>query len=796
MNPYILVSATLVVFVQASIAAPALIRLGETQPNVVRIGESRASNPRLAQPRNPGYPDGPAGSAPARSEAASTTDLGATPEQPSFTSDSSKPKPADPGEQAEQQRWIARAKQLLTETMARFVAPTNGTPITITPRIGRTKTGVITALTRDSVTIDGILYPRSQLAPDSCALLFPQDWAVPLVKAQVAKERSEQAAIARNPPPPNATATVRSPVASSAQAGVMPDPGNLDAFAQKIGATFQFQVTGSAAGTVWGTDLYTLDSPLAAAAVHAGILKEGERGVVKVTLLAGKQSYRGSSQNGITSSGWGPYEGSYRVEKVQLDRQQHHDIAAADMDDKAVIETESAAVLKASMADPEAQAAEAATAPAETASREEESSGGVLHVTETITDGKGRSLGAFDANDVFHEDSPAENASMTAHRVSDRKADPAIFADVQNGRLQEVREAVSRDRTLLNAKNALGRTPLCHLLSIRRMSVNIGNLNSASATLTDAETDPDTLKMATFLIEAGSDLNAADDEECTPLIYAITTHKADIAELLIAGGCNVTRPIPKGEYEGFTPLHAAVGQHQAGLIPLLVAKGAVPNAQTRDGSTPLHIAAKCDSQAEAKRLLALGADPTIRDRDGHTALEVAQLAGCKRVANTITGRSELVAHLVSEPRRLGVAITAGAVMLIAIASALAFWKRRRKTKVPPSNASSPLDDVPSGLVVSETPVVAEGIAILTCRACNAENEGDDLFCTSCGANIEPRKTTPRTDPAVPSGSAPSSAPRAPSLRIRSVAVISKITGLLLSMGMLTIFLTWFNPRTP
>jgi hypothetical protein len=112
-----------------------------------------------------------------------------------------------------------------------------------------------------------------------------------------------------------ATATARSPVASSVQAGVMPDPGNLAAYAQKIGATFQFQVTGSAAGTVWGTDLYTLDSPLAAAAVHAGILKNGERGVVKVTVLAGKQSYRGSSKNGVTSSDWGPYEGSYKVEK-------------------------------------------------------------------------------------------------------------------------------------------------------------------------------------------------------------------------------------------------------------------------------------------------------------------------------------------------------------------------------------------------------------------------------------------------------------------------------------------------
>lgn len=102
---------------------------------------------------------------------------------------------------------------------------------------------------------------------------------------------------------------------SSAYADVVPDPGDLSAYAQKKGETFYFQVTGSTMGSVWGTDLYTLDSTLAAAAVHAGILRPGEAGVVKVTLLAGKQSYRGSRKNGVTSSDWGSYEGSYKVEK-------------------------------------------------------------------------------------------------------------------------------------------------------------------------------------------------------------------------------------------------------------------------------------------------------------------------------------------------------------------------------------------------------------------------------------------------------------------------------------------------
>src|SRR5262249_15208636 len=57
-------------------------------------------------------------------------------------------------------------------------------------------------------------------------------------------------------------------------------------------------------GSVWGTDIYTDDSPLAAVAVHAGVLQVGQKGVVKVTILPGQQSYTGSTRNGVTTGNW------------------------------------------------------------------------------------------------------------------------------------------------------------------------------------------------------------------------------------------------------------------------------------------------------------------------------------------------------------------------------------------------------------------------------------------------------------------------------------------------------------
>ena len=51
-----------------------------------------------------------------------------------------------------------------------------------------------------------------------------------------------------------------------------------------VGATYYFRVTGEAAGPLWGTDVYTGDSAIAVAAVHAGLVKAGESAIVKITV--------------------------------------------------------------------------------------------------------------------------------------------------------------------------------------------------------------------------------------------------------------------------------------------------------------------------------------------------------------------------------------------------------------------------------------------------------------------------------------------------------------------------------
>lgn len=97
-------------------------------------------------------------------------------------------------------------------------------------------------------------------------------------------------------------------------ASPLPDPGDLQAYRSNLEAVYYFTVTGTDSGNLWGTDIYSDDSVLAKAAVHAGVLDINETGVVRVTIHPGQKGYYGTTRNGITSLSYGTWPGSYSVE--------------------------------------------------------------------------------------------------------------------------------------------------------------------------------------------------------------------------------------------------------------------------------------------------------------------------------------------------------------------------------------------------------------------------------------------------------------------------------------------------
>jgi hypothetical protein len=65
--------------------------------------------------------------------------------------------------------------------------------------------------------------------------------------------------------------------------------------------------------SVWGTDIYTQDSSICTAAVHAGKLTMESGGPVTIELRPGPSSYKGTTRNGIKSNDYGTYAQSFVV---------------------------------------------------------------------------------------------------------------------------------------------------------------------------------------------------------------------------------------------------------------------------------------------------------------------------------------------------------------------------------------------------------------------------------------------------------------------------------------------------
>ena len=106
--------------------------------------------------------------------------------------------------------------------------------------------------------------------------------------------------------------TLRSGVGYADEPGLaVAAPNNLTAYQNQFGKEVLFSVTapqpGGAGQSVWGTDVYTLDSNLGAAAVHAGLVPAGQSGTVRVRVVASPVQFVGSFRNGVGSAPYGAY---------------------------------------------------------------------------------------------------------------------------------------------------------------------------------------------------------------------------------------------------------------------------------------------------------------------------------------------------------------------------------------------------------------------------------------------------------------------------------------------------------
>ncbi|MGL4324385.1 MAG: LCCL domain-containing protein [Beijerinckiaceae bacterium] len=93
-------------------------------------------------------------------------------------------------------------------------------------------------------------------------------------------------------------------------------PSNTTGLCDTPNATYYFRITGAAEGQVWGTDTYTRDSHMGAAAVHAGLLKVGKTAVLRLTVVPPLENYPGTTRNGITTSDYSAFPHAWKLSAI------------------------------------------------------------------------------------------------------------------------------------------------------------------------------------------------------------------------------------------------------------------------------------------------------------------------------------------------------------------------------------------------------------------------------------------------------------------------------------------------
>src|ERR1700733_14089147 len=120
-----------------------------------------------------------------------------------------------------------------------------------------------------------------------------------------------------------------------------------------------------------------------------------------------------------------------------------------------------------------------------------------------------------------------------------------------------------------------------------------------------------------MIAKKSADVNAAEADGSTPLLWAANLNETDLAMRLLKAGAN-----PKVRNQlGSTPLGEAALNANTGLIKAFLDSGADPNAAGPDGQTPLMIVARTANVAAAKLLLDKGANPNAKETQrGQTPL--------------------------------------------------------------------------------------------------------------------------------------------------------------------------------
>lgn len=203
------------------------------------------------------------------------------------------------------------------------------------------------------------------------------------------------------------------------------------------------------------------------------------------------------------------------------------------------------------------------------------------------------------------------------------RTEQRLFAAIEAGQIETVRELLSADGTLVDARNTVGLSAVLVATyygrnEIAKLLIDAG----ARLTIFEAAATGAQDRVEHILGKDPSAINSYSADGWTPLHLAVFFGRINIVHILHSKGADLNAV--SNNDQRVTPLHSALANpNNAAVAQLLIDYGADVNATQAHGYTPLHYAALNGLESIVRNLLARSVDRNARDVEGKTARDLA-----------------------------------------------------------------------------------------------------------------------------------------------------------------------------
>src|SRR5882762_7870306 len=215
-----------------------------------------------------------------------------------------------------------------------------------------------------------------------------------------------------------------------------------------------------------------------------------------------------------------------------------------------------------------------------------------------------------------------------------------LFTAIASGDAAAVERMLERDRTLVDARDENGLSPILAALYRGQNQIAAAIIRRGPRlSVFEAAAAGDVPRVRELVGRDPALANGVATDGYSALGLAAFFKRREVVRYLLEMGAD---PRPASRSGGFTPLHSAVATDAAAtdieIVRMLLDKGADPNAKSQSGSTPLHTVAFTGDRASLELLMTHHADAAIRNNDGKTAEDIATERGQPDVARMLATR--------------------------------------------------------------------------------------------------------------------------------------------------------------